>query len=164
MASPLPVLLLLTAARPFVVDARVGPAWLTTSRSHALGHMIRPTARLGARAPLGERVELGGSAMALLVGSEHYRVLGAVAHARYALWERTTFSLGAGAGLGVGYDADILHADLEAPGRVAPYGFLAADARWTLFRRWLVGVEAAWENRAALTLGLLVGWGAPWGR
>lgn len=151
---------LVASAPPVVVDARVGPAFLTTSGSHAIGHMFRPTARLGARASLGERLELGGAALALLVASEHYRVLGALAHARYGLWMRPGFSVGASAALGAGYDADILHADLRADGRVAPYGFVALDARWALLGSWLMGVEAAWENRAAVSLGFLVGWGS----
>jgi len=144
---------------PVVVDARLGPAYLTRSHSHAVGHLLRPAARVGARALVGQRLELGGSAVGLLLASEHYRVLGALAHARYAVWTTPRFSLGTGAGLGLGYDADILHRDLHAQGGVAPYGLVAVDGRWTLTGRWLIGVEAAWENLASINLGLLVGWG-----
>ncbi len=143
--------------RPMLVDIRLGPAFLTKSGSHAIGHLFKPAARLGLRVTLGERLEVGGSVGGLLSTSEHYRVLGAVAHVRYALWSRPDFSLGASAALGLGYDADILHADLHADGRISPYGFLALDGRWALGPSWLVGVEASWENVAVMHLGVLVG-------
>ena len=68
-----------------------------------------------------------------------------------------TFSLGALAGVGVGYDADILQADLTASGAVLPYWLAGLDGRWLVAGRWLVGVEVAWQNAAVLELGLTVG-------
>jgi hypothetical protein len=145
------------AAEPLVLDGQVGPAYLSTSRSSAIGHSVKPVARVGLRVVLLPRLEVGGSIAGVLDSSEHYRVAGGLAHARLALWHRPGFSLGAGLGLGAGYDADILHDDLAGGGSIAPYGMLAADARWSIGGRWLVGVEAGWDNLSIARLGLLVG-------
>jgi hypothetical protein len=143
--------------RPLVLDANLGPAFLMKSRSKAIGHAFKPAARLGLRLPWAERFELGGAVSGVVDGSEHYRVLGALAHGRLAVWRTPAFSAGAGLAVGAGYDADILHADLNGGGAVLPYGFLALDARWSVGRRWLVGVEAAWENLSVARLGALLG-------
>jgi hypothetical protein len=90
-------------------------------------------------------------------GSAHYRVMGGLAQGRLALWQRPAFSLGAAAALGLGHNADILHADLRASNPVAPYGFLALDGRWSIGERGLLGIEAGWENLSIARLGLLVG-------
>lgn len=152
--------------RLLVADSEVGPAFLLRSQSHAIGHAFKPVARFGLRWTLSERVEVGGAISGLLDVSEHYRVVGTFVHGRLALWKRRSFSLGGGLALGAGYNADILHADLQA-GRspVAPYGFVALDARWSIAGRWLVGTEAGWENLSILRLGLLFGFefGAPGG-
>lgn len=139
-----------------MVDGQVGPVFLLRSRSKAVGHAWKPMARVGVRTTLRPRLEVGGTVSGLLDGSEHYRVLGLLAHGRFALLQRPGFSLGASLALGAGYDADILHADLEGDS-VVPYGFFAVDGRWELGRRWLLGVEAGWENVSILRLGLLVG-------
>lgn len=141
-----------------VVDVQAGPAFLTRSRSHAIGHAFKPMARVGVRWTLLPRLEVGGALSGLLDGSAHYRVVGALAHGRLALWQRPEFSLGAGAALGLGRDADILHADLRASSSpVVPYGFLALDARWSFAGRWVGGVEAGWENLSIVRLGLSLG-------
>lgn len=145
------------AVGPLVLDGQAGPAFLMKSRSRAIGHGFKPMARLGLRVEPWPRLEVGGAVSGLVDGSEHYRVLGALAHGRFALWQRPAFSLGAGLALGAGYDADILHADLRSGGAVLPYGFLAVDARWAPGDRWLLGVEAGWENLSIVRLGLLVG-------
>jgi len=146
------------SARPLVVDSQVGPAFLLQSQSHAIGHAFKAVARLGLRYPLSPRLEVGGAISGLLDASDHYRIAGALAHGRLALWRRPSFSLGAGLALGAGYNADILHADLRA-GRspVVPYGFLAVDARWSIADQWLFGGEAGWENLSILRLGILFG-------
>jgi len=146
------------AENAFVLDGQVGPAFLTKSRSRAIGHGFKPVARLGLRMSLTPRLEVGGAVSGIVDSSEHYRVLGGLAAGRFALWQRPVFSLGAVLGLGAGYDADILHADLEADAAIAPYGFLAVDARWSIGERWLVGLEAGWENVSILRLGLLWGY------
>jgi hypothetical protein len=102
-------------------------------------------------------VELGGSLSGVIDTSEHYRVLGGLAHGRLALWQRPAFSLGAALALGLGYNADILHADLQAGAPLLPYGFVALDGRWLLGERYLLGVEAGWENLTIARLGLLIG-------
>lgn len=142
-----------------IIDGQVGPAFLGRSRSSAVGHAFKPAARLGVRLPLSRRVEAGAAVSGIvdLDGSDHYRVLGALGHARLAVWEGSTFSLGTAAALGVGYDADILHRDLQADAPVIPYGFLAIDGRWNVGRNLLLGTEAAWENLSIIRLGLLVG-------
>jgi hypothetical protein len=153
-------LLVATSARaesPLVLDGQIGPAFLMKSRSRAIGHGFKPIARLGVRLTLMPRLEVGGALSGLVDSSEHYRVLGAVAHARYALWQRPSFSLGTGLGLGAGYNADILHADLRASAPVVPHGFLALDARWSIGERWLIGAEAGWENLSIVRAGLLFG-------
>jgi hypothetical protein len=145
------------AEGPLVLDAQAGPAFLSKSRSSAIGHGFKPVARVGLRVPLLPRLEVGGALSGVVDGSEHYRVLGALAHGRFAVWQWPAFSLGAGFALGAGYGADILHADLKADGAVLPYGFLALDARWSVGERWLLGAEAGWENLSIVRLGLLAG-------
>jgi hypothetical protein len=142
--------------QPWTFDARVGPALLLKSQSHAPRHLLKPDLRLGGRIAWSERWELGAAVDALLDSSEHYRVLGLMAQARFAPLVVGPFSLGASGALGVGYDADILHASLEANGRVAPYGFVALDGRCQV-GRWLVGAEGALQNFAIVQLGALVG-------
>ncbi len=147
-----------TARRPLVIDLRLGAAMLTRSRSKALGNLIKPDARLGARFELRPGLEVGGAITGLIVGSEHYRVLGALAHARYAAWRSARVSLGVAIGLGAGYDADILHTSLHAPNKLAPYGFIAADGRFSLGAgSWFVGAELSWQNLAMVQLGAAVG-------
>ncbi len=145
------------AAETYVVDAQAGPVFLTKSKSKAIGHAVQGDARLGLRLHLTDRLEVGGAVSGLINSSAHYRVLGLLAHGRFALLQKPVFSLGVGAALGVGNDADILHSDLAAGGQVLPYGFLALDARWTVARRWLLGVEAGWENLSMWRLGLVFG-------
>lgn len=146
-----------------VLDGQVGPALLLRSRSRTIGHGIQASARIGVRTEVAPRLELGGSLSALLDTSEHYRVVGGLATARFALWRRPVFSAGAVLGLGAGYNADILHADLDAEAPIAPYGTIALDARWRLGERWLLGAEAGWDNLSIVRLGVLVGFsfGAP---
>jgi hypothetical protein len=141
----------------YVLDAVAGPAFLTTSRSLAIGHGFKPAARVGFRFAPRERLEVGGAISGLVDASEHYRVLGVLAHGRFGVWQRPTFSAGAALALGAGYDADILHDDLRGGGGVRPYGFVAVDGRWRVFGRGLVGVEAGLENLSIVRLGLLVG-------
>jgi hypothetical protein len=143
-----------------VTDARIGPALLFKSQSKAPVHLIKPDLRVGGRLLLRERWEMGASVNGLLVASEHYRVLGFMGHVRYAVIDTGSFSLGAAAALGGGYDADILHADLRAAGKVAPYYFVAVDGRFQL-DRFLLGAETAFENLAVLQLGVLVGYRWP---
>jgi len=140
-----------------IADGQVGPAFLTRSRSHAIGHAFKPAARLGLRAAFTPRLELGGAVSGIVDGNEHYRVVGGLAHARLAVWKGPVFSTGVGAALGAGNDADILHTDLRATSTVRPYGFLALDARWTVADRWLVGLEAGWEDLAILRVGVTLG-------
>jgi hypothetical protein len=159
------VLLSLTGLAParaadnstLILDAQLGPAFLMKSRSRAIGHAFKPIGRLGLRAQLVPRLEVGGSVSGVVDASEHYRVIGGLAHARFALWQRPALSVGAAAALGLGYNADILHADLRARAPVAPYGCLALDGRWSIGERGLLGVEAGWENLSIVRLGLLVG-------
>ena len=139
----------------FVVDARIGPALLLKSQSKVPRHLIKPELRLGGRMLPVDRWELGLALEGLLDASEHYRVLGLVAHARYAALEAESFSLGVSAALGAGYDADILHSDLAADASVAPYYFLALDARWQ-HGPFLIGTQGAIQNLAIVQLGLLV--------
>lgn len=121
-----------------LIDGQIGPAFLMRSLSHAVGHAFKAAARLGLRRSLGGRIEVGGALSGLLDGSAHYRVVGALSHGRVALWRRPAFSLGAGLGLGVGLNADILHGDLRAGASpMMPYGFLSLDARWAIAGRWL---------------------------
>lgn len=140
-----------------IVDASAGPAYLPRSRSHAVPHLFKPAARFGVRLAWTPRLELGGALLGLVDSNDHYRVLGAIAQARWALWAGTAFQVGASAGLGAGHDADILHTDLRADGEVAAYGVVAVDARWSLGRQWLLGVEASTTNLAVAQLGALVG-------
>ena len=140
-----------------VVDAAVGPAYLMNARSHTLSHLFKPIARLGFRWEIRDRTEIGGTVVGLLDASSHYRVLGAIAQARYALLSGDLFSLGSAAGLGLGRDADILNEDLGADRSVTPYWLVGIDGRWILTRRWLVGIEATWQNAAILQVGLVVG-------
>lgn len=146
------------AGDPFVLDAQVGPVFLMRSRSHAVGHAFKAGARVGLRRSLGPRLELGAAVSGLLDSNSHYRVAGVLMHGRLALWRRPVFSLGAGMGLGIGTNADILHDDLRAGASpVVPYGFLALDARWVIAGQWLIGAEAGWENLSIVRLGALVG-------
>lgn len=151
------------AERRYVLDVVVGPAFLTKSRSRAIGHGFKPAARIGLRVGLLPRLEVGGTVSGIVDESEHYRVVGGLAHGRFALWQRPAFSVGTSLAVGAGYDADILHSSLEARGRILPYGFAALDARWFVRPGWLVGVEAGWENLSTVRLGALLGfaWDAP---
>jgi hypothetical protein len=147
------------AAKPnaLVSDGVVGAAYLTKARSHTISHLFKPIVRFDLRAEIVSRLEVGGGAVAILSSSEHYRVLGALGEARFALFQAPAFSLGGSAGLGLGYDADILHTDLKAGARIAPYWLVAVDGRWALGDRWLLGVEAGWQNAALLHLGAILG-------
>jgi hypothetical protein len=147
-----------TPGPSWVIDGRLGAAMLMKSRSKALGHLFKPDLLVSARRTLGERLEAGAALSALIAGSEHYRVLGLLAHARYAVWRPGRVSLGISGALGAGHDADILHRDLSADGSVAPYGFVAADGRWAIGQRWFVGLEVGFENLSMLQLGARVGW------
>lgn len=146
-----------TAPATVIADIAVGAAYVARSQSHALPHLVKPAARVGVRLPWTPRLELGGALVGVLDSSEHYRVLGVVAQARWAFWQRRSFEFGATAALGAGRDADILHADLRADSSVAPYAVFAIDARWTLAGRWLAGVEASATNFAIAQAGALLG-------
>jgi hypothetical protein len=145
----------------WVADATVGPTLLLRSKSKAVGHLFKPHLAATVRRTVLPGLSVGGGVTAILDTSKHYRVLGGLAVARYAVVNGPVFSFGPSVGLGLGYDADILHDDLSASGKVLPYGFLAADARWNLGTRWQLGTELGWENLSMLRLGLLVGmrWG-----
>lgn len=123
------------------------------SRAKAPGHLFKPDARLGVRLGLSHRLELGGSLTGLLWGSEHYRVLGLLAHGRFAFWQPGRTSLGVSGAFGAGYDADILHKDLRADGKVLPYGFVGLDVRVLLGAGFSVGAEVAFQNLSMLQLG-----------
>ena len=142
---------------PLVADAVVGGAFLGHSESHAIGHAFKPSARLGLRATLGERWELGGALSGIVDASEHYRVVGVLVQGRGAIVKGTVFSLGASLALGLGPDADVLHDGLRGSDGLLGYGFAAVDARWTIASRWLLGAEAAWENVSIARFGLVVG-------
>lgn len=146
-------------AAPLLADLSAGPTYLPAARSSAIGHSVKPGVRLGLRVEALPRLELGAALGALLEGNAHYRVLGLLAHGRWALYETAArgFGVGIGLGVGAGHDADILHEDLAADGRVRVYGLAVLDARWLLARRWLLGVEAAWEHLRIARLGLLAG-------
>jgi len=150
-----------TDANGYVLDTAAGPAFLTTSRSRAFGHGFKPMARVGLRRAVHQRLEVGVVISGIVDASEHYRMLGAMAHGRLAVWQRPTFSLAAALALGAGYDADILHSDLRGGGGVLPYGFVALDGRWRVLGRGLVGVEAGLENLSSIRLGAVIGfiWG-----
>ncbi len=111
-------------------DGVLGPAYLTNARSHTLSHLFKPILRLDASAEVLRRLEVGGTLLGIPTASEHYRVLGVLGRARYAVLRTATFALGPSAALGLGYDADILHRDLAADARIAPYWLLGVDARW----------------------------------
>ena len=145
-----------SSAQRFTVDARLGPALLLRSQSHAVRYLLKPDLRLGARMAWKERWEFGGAVDALLDGSEHYRVLGLMGQARFAAIQLSSFSLGLSGAFGAGYDADILHSSLQADGRVAPYYLVGLDGRWQIGRL-LLGVEGAYQNAAVIQAGLLVG-------
>jgi hypothetical protein len=146
------------AAEPAVVaDLATGPAYVTTSRSHALEHVVRPAARLGLRVELTPAFELGVAVSGLLVADAHHRVTGTLVHARHALVRRARFSAGVALAIGLGPDADILHDDLRADAGIRPYGFLAIDARWHLGDRYRLGAEVAWEDLSLLRAGLVLG-------
>lgn len=157
----LPVPLAKADGPAWTADATLGPTLLLRSKSKAVGHLLKPHLVATVRRTVLPGLTLGGGVSAILDSSEHYRVLGALAVARYAVVDGPGFSFGPSLALGLGYDADILHDDLRASGKVAPYGFLAADARWNLGTRWQLGAELGWENLSMLRLGLLVGmrWG-----
>jgi len=144
-----------SSVREFVADARLGPALLLRSQSHALRYLWKPDLRLGARVAWNDRWEFGAALDALLDASAHYRVLGLMAHARFAPIRVASFSLGASAGLGAGYDADILHSSLVGTERVVPYEFLALDARWHIHRAFL-GAEVAYQSFALVQAGVVV--------
>jgi hypothetical protein len=146
----------MSPAATFIVDARLGPALLLRSQSHAVGHLLKPDLRLGVRLAWKDRWEFGAAVDTLLDGSEHYRILGLMGHARFAAIQLGFFSLGLSGAIGAGYDADILHSSLQAGGRVAPYYFVALDGRWRV-GRFLIGAEGACQNLAVLQAGLLVG-------
>jgi hypothetical protein len=142
---------------PLAIGGALGPAYLAKSRSNTLSHLFKPLLRLDLRAELAPRLEAGAGVVAQLASSEHYRVLGGLGLARFAVVRSARFSLGGSAGLGLGHDADILHGDLSADGRIAPYWLVGIDGRWALGERWRVGVEVGWQNAALLHLGLVVG-------
>lgn len=143
-------------AEPLILDARLGPALLLHSQSKVPAHLVKPALRLEARDVVTDRLELGASLGGLISTSEHYRVLGIMAQGRWAVIARETFSLGVFLGLGAGYDADILHTNLVAPHRIAPYYEGGLDARLR-FGRTFVGLESSVENIALVHIGLLVG-------
>ena len=145
-----------SSAQRFTVDARLGPAFLLRSQSHAVRYLLKPDLRLGARIGWKERWEFGAAVNALLDGSEHYRVLGLMGQVRFAAVQLSLFSLGLSGAFGAGYDADILHSSLQADGRVAPYYVVGLDGRWRI-GRFLLGVEGAYQNAGVIQAGLLVG-------
>jgi hypothetical protein len=142
---------------PLVTDAVAGAAFLGHSESHAVGHAFKPSARLGLRATLAPRWELGGALSGIVDASEHYRVVGVLVQGRGAIVNGPVFSLGASLALGLGPDADVLHDGLRGTDGLRGYGFAALDARWTIASRWLLGAEAAWENLSIGRFGLVVG-------
>lgn len=141
----------------FVVDAQVGPTFLLNSESNALPHLVKPLVALALRYTWLSSVEFGGQVLALLDADRNYRVLGALAQARYALWVRPKFSLGASLGVGPGYDANILRDGLSGGGGLTLYGRLAADARWNVARDYLLGVQVGTTKAATAELALLAG-------
>lgn len=161
LAGCVPGLLALLAAppargEPLILDARLGPALLLHSQSKVPAHLVKPALRVGARELVTDRLELGVSIAGLISSSEHYRVLGVTAQGRGMLIGRDAFSLGVLVGLGAGYDADILHANLVAPHKIAPYYEGGLDARFR-FGSTFVGVESSLENFALVHIGLLLG-------
>lgn len=141
----------------FVVDAQVGPTFLLNSESNALPHLLKPMLALALRYSWLSSVELGGQVVALLDTDRNYRVLGALAQARYALWVRPSVSLGASLGVGPGYDANILRDGLSGGGGVTLYGRLGVDARWNVAETYFLGVHLGTTNAATADLALLAG-------
>jgi hypothetical protein len=140
-----------------IVDGVLGPAYLSNARSHTVSHLFKPIVRLDAGVGMLERLEVGGALLGVASASEHYRVLGVLGRTRYAALRRGAFTLGPSAALGAGYDADILHGDLAADAKIAPYWLLGIDARWVVSGVWLMGIDASWQNGSLLTLGLMAG-------
>jgi hypothetical protein len=143
--------------RALIADAVLSAAFLGESESHAIGHAFKPAARVGVRAAVGRRWELGGALSGIVDASEHYRVVGALAQGRGAIWQGEVFSFGAALALGLGRDADVLRDGLRGTDGLLAYGFAALDARWTIASRWLIGAEAAWENVSIARVGLVLG-------
>ncbi len=141
----------------WLAELQLGGAYLMHTQSKAVGHLFKPQLSLSLRHRAHQRYELGGSVLALLDKNEHYRVLGLQATARRDLWVARTFSWGVLLGLGAGYNADILHRDLNARASLAFYGSLATDVRWQLQGAWQLGARVELVNVALVNLGLTVG-------
>lgn len=116
---------------------------------------MKPLVSLHIRWPWRNRLEVGAAAVAMADNNEHYRVLGVLVQARWQAWASGRFSTGLGAGLGGGYDADILRSDLRGEG-LAFYARASVDMRWHLGPRWVVGAELDSINAATARLAALV--------
>jgi hypothetical protein len=123
------------------------------ARSLALEHIVKTSGRLALSVPLSEEFRVGVALSSVLTSSSNYAVTGAYALARYRLWGTEGFDLGALAGLGVGYNAPILHRDLEAGFPLLPYGYLGLEGRFEVAEGWHVGVELGDEQLSVVHFG-----------
>jgi len=137
----------------WVVGSRVGLAWFAHSQSLALQHLFKPSLALHARTSITPNVEFGGGVSGILVASSNYQVAGVYGLARYVFWSTKAFQWGAYAGLGVGSNPPILHADLRSKAPLLPFGTMGTEVSWELADGFWLGIEGADEQLSVVHLG-----------
>jgi hypothetical protein len=141
---------------PAKLGARAGYAFFGRGRSLALEHRLKPALRLDALWPLATNWELGAAARGVITSSTNYGVWALTGALRYAVLSSQSFALRALLGIGVGYNAPILHSDLEAGFPVIPYATLALQPTFVLAEQLELGIELESEQLSVIHLGAVV--------
>jgi hypothetical protein len=139
---------------PDRAEASLRSAYFINARSFALSHRLKPGLHLEWSRSLDPRFRLGAALGSVLTGNSNYAVAGAYAVGSYTALSSGRFELDARFGLGVGYNAAILHPDLEAGFPVIPYGYLGLLASFRSWQGGRIGVELGDEQLGVVHLGL----------
>lgn len=143
------------------LGGRISLAFLGRGRSLALEHRLKPAARLDALWPLSPRLEVGAAARGLLTLDPNYGVWAGTGALRYTLFSKPSVSVSALAGLGLGYNAPILHTDLDAGAPLMLYGSLALQALFRISEGLGLGVELEGEQLSVAHLGVAASYQLP---
>ncbi len=143
---------------PWSLHLDLDTALFLHSRSKAIGHLLKPAARLTIERPWRQgpvpKLRVGAQAFAILDTSSHYRVWALALSALYPLVEGSRFELSANASVGASLNADILHSDLKAGVPVLPYAAIGLRGAWKLSTEFHLGVQLYWSELSIVSLGL----------
>ena len=140
-----------TATGP-TIGVRAGYAFFGRGRSYAVEHRLKPALGVDALWPLADDWKLGVAANGVVTADSNYGVWSVTARLAFSLIATQRFQLWAVLGAGAGYNAPILHGDLEAGFPVIGYAALAVEPTFHLGDRWDLGVAVEVEQLSVIHL------------